>query len=132
MAKLREQDLMIISEYFLNGFNKTRAFEKYRNNYKTKSSLANASCLFWQREEVKAEVKRLFDFSFGEREEMINELLYQLKERVLEKAIDENYSYSHKQKDIDLLIKISGIDKKPKYDKELNENITFDVILIED
>lgn len=121
---------MIIEEYFLNGFNKLRAFEKFRNNYKTRNSLINANCLFWQREEIKQEVNKRLDLIIGEREELINQLLYSLKERVFLKEIDDNYSFSNKQKDIELLIKVSGIDKTPKYQPQ-QENMTVDVVIIE-
>ena len=35
---LKEVDYLIIEEYFLNGFNKPKAFKKYKNNYKTQNS----------------------------------------------------------------------------------------------
>ena len=55
---LKEVDYLIIEEYFLNGFNKPKAFKKYKNNYKTQNSFNNANCLFWQKQEVKDEYKQ--------------------------------------------------------------------------
>ena len=131
---LKEVDYLIIEEYFLNGFNKPKAFKKYKNNYKTQNSFNNANCLFWQKQEVKDEIKRRLDMTLGEREELIDELLFSLKDRVFNKEVDEFYSYSNKQKDIDLLIKISGIDKAPKFEPKAQqiEPVIIELGMLED
>lgn len=130
---LDDKHLKIIEEYFLNGFNKSKAFEKYnpREKYKNNHSFHQSVHTFFKREDVKAHIKEVMEGSIGSRAELIDELLYQLKENVFCRPTDASYSYADKQKDIQLLIKIAGIDKAPKFKDEIETTEDINIVLID-
>ena len=134
MSKLKEKDIAIIEEYFTNGFNKAAAFGKFndKSKYKTAHCFSQSVYRFFNKDDVKQYINELMNNTIGAREELINELLYTLKENVFIKPINEFYSYSDKQKDIQLLLKISGIDKAPKFKEEITDNTTIEVCIIDD
>lgn len=128
--KLTPQDMEIIEEYFLNGFNKAQAYKKFRPNHVSKNSLYSCSSGFWNRPEVKEYVNTRQNEIIGTREEVINELLVNLKEQVFEAEVGSEYTYQNRQKDIELMMKISGIDKAPKYKEDIKHRIEFESIVI--
>lgn len=131
---LREVDYKIIEEYFINGFNKRQAYLKYYNKHKTKNSEYASTSSFWAREEVKEFIKQRQEEALGDREQLINEILTQLKSAYFEKPLnaEEGYLYREKQRDLELFIKVSGFDKKPKYAEAEAQDTTITVNLIED
>ena len=134
--KLTNKDILVIEEYFLNGFNKSAAFAKYNpvEKYKNQQTFNQAVYQFFNRTTVKEYIDNTIESTIGDRTELINELLYSLKNNIFRKPIDEFYSYSNKQKDIELLIKISGIDKAPKFEPKAQqiEPIIIEVGMLED
>lgn len=130
-GKLTQQDIEIIEEYFLNGFNKVRAYQKFRNNHSTGSSLRTASSQFWKRKAVVEYIEQRTNERIGNRTELINELLVDMKRRVFEQPIGEGYSYTNRQKDIELLLRISGIDKAPKFKEDIKSEPTQIIVEIE-
>lgn len=134
MRDLNKKDMDIIEEYFANGYNKSKAFEKYnpKSNYKSIGAFYNSASAFFRRENVKALIRERRELALGEREELIDELLIKLKENVFLKEVDEFYTYSNKQKDIELLMKVSGINRTPKYKEEsADDTQTIEVCLID-
>lgn len=132
-GKLTQQDIEIIEEYFLNGFNKVRAYQKFRNNHSSGSSLRTASSQFWKRKAVVEYIEQRTNERIGNRTELINELLVDMKRRVFEEPVGEGYSYTNRQKDIELLMRISGIDKAPKFKEDIKsfglvEDIVINII----
>ena len=127
---LNMKDINIVEEYFSNGFNKSKAFEKYnpKSNYKTIGAFYNSASAFFRRENIKELITERREFIIGEREELIDELLIKLKENVFCRETDEFYTHSNRQKDIELLMKISGINQAPKFKDEVKA--TEEVITI--
>lgn len=121
MAKhLTEKERLIIDEYLHNGFNKTKAYSKYHNrdNYTSTKSLCNTALGFFKRPIVKEYINELMNSTIGDRETLINELLYKLKNDYFNRPIDSNYTQSDKNNDLKMLVKISGIDKAPKFKED--------------
>lgn len=129
---LTQQDIEIIETYFTNGFNKTQAYAAHRTHKtSTYNSITAASSRFWKRAAVKEYIDNKLNETIGERNELINELLTDLKKRIFEQEIGVNYTYTNRQKDIEILLKISGIDKAPKYINDIKNPFEIGVGAIE-
>lgn len=120
VKELSAKDRMIVDEYLHNGFNKTKAYQKFHSDkkYASQQSLTNTALMFFKRPKVKEYLNELMDSTIGDRETLINELLYKLKDDYFNRPTDSNYTQSDKNNDLKMLVKISGIDKAPKFKDE--------------
>lgn len=118
---LTAKDRMIIDEYLHNGFNKTKAYAKFHSesDYSSQKSLSNTALKFFKRPKVKEYLNDLIDSTIGDRETLINELLYKLKDDYFNRPTDSTYTQSDRNNDLKMLVRISGIDKAPKFKDEV-------------
>lgn len=136
MAKsdLTVKDRMIIDEYLHNGFNKSKAYAKFHSesDYSSPKSLYNTALKFFKRQKVKEYLNDLMDSTIGDRETLINELLYKLKDDYFNRPTDSTYTQSDRNNDLKMLVKISGIDKAPKFKDEVTPTDREIVVTIVD
>jgi phage terminase small subunit len=131
--ELTVRERMIVDEYLHNGFNKTKAYKKYHSDfeYKNANSLTSTANKFFNRPKVKEYLNSLMDSAIGDRETLINELLYKLKDDYFNRPSDSSYTQTDRNNDLKMLVKISGIDKAPKFKDEAIPNEKEIHIIIE-
>lgn len=127
--QLTDEENEIIREYFANGFKKGAAYGAVRK-YKTKNSRNTQATKFFQRKKIRKEVEMIQDLILGSRMEMINKLAHDLTSNIFEREVVGDYTYKDRQRDMELLIKITGIDKAPKFKDDITPLARVEDIVI--
>lgn len=129
--KLTEEEQAIVGEYLMNGFKRKQAYQKFRDYHKNEHSLAMSAQQFFTRPIIKQAIKQRQDYVLGNRDEMLNELLHDLRYNIFYREVEGEYTYKDRQKDIELLIKITGIDRAPKFKDDIKSTLTATQVVID-
>lgn len=110
MSSLNKKDLLVIEEYFQNGFNQTKAYSKIFKTKNYNASKTNAS-VFFNREDVKSYIEERMSGLLGDYQQVTDKLLIYLQQSIFEREIDGAYTYNHKLKEMELLLKVMTMHK---------------------
>lgn len=130
-TKLTPKEILICEEYFINGFNKTKAYQKGYPNYKGKSIYVE-SCKYFSKPHIKEYIENRLREIIQSSETITNKLITQLEYDCFERECDEVFTYNHKQKSMEMLIKLIKQQTEYSFKVSSNEDITIDVCFIDD
>lgn len=122
---LKKKDILIIEEYFINGFNKKLAFQKYHPNQNDASARTESS-RFFRKQEVKEYVDNRMNDSITDAKTLTNKLLYNLEYDSFDRDIDYDFTWKEKQASQKMLIgMLEKLDTNGNLKNELEINIGY-------
>lgn len=129
--KLKPKELKIVEEYLINGFIKSKAYKVAYPN-QSESSLRTESYKFFKQPHIKEYIEECLKESIGNTETTINKMITQLEYECFEKELDEIFTYNHKQKSMEMLIKLTKQQTEILLLSNSNKDTTIEVCIIED
>lgn len=131
MNELKPKEIKICEEYLVNGFQKGKAYGMYYPNQNS-NTVRIESFRFFQKPHIKEYIEMRLKESIGSTEVLTNKLITQLEYDCFEKECDGEFTYSHKQKSMELLIKLQKQQLDMLAKTQSNEDMVIDVRIVED